>query len=171
MELSTDPDYRNLLGRIRCDSVALIELITCRRVPSLKTAFPDMPQLSPHHLKYMRKFAAAWPDREIMQRTVAQLPWSSKRWRLSGIEISETVSRNSIVSHWPTIILPTSQAFVALELIETLFTRFTLGCSYYVTLLSIESNDALVELTLPIGRACKWLKRQYLTATNRPRQG
>lgn len=99
MELSTDPDYRNLLGRIWCDSVVLIELITCRRVPSLKIAFPDMPWLSPRHLKSMRKFAAAWPDWAIMQRPVAQLPWSSKRWRMSGAEISETVSRNSMVSH------------------------------------------------------------------------
>jgi hypothetical protein len=58
MELRTDPDYRNLPERIRCDSVALIELIACRRVLSLKTAFPDMPRLSPRHLKYMREFAA-----------------------------------------------------------------------------------------------------------------
>src|SRR5207249_6023221 len=71
MELNTGPDYRNLLGRIWCDSVALIELIVCRRVPSMKTAFPDMPRLSPRHLKYMRKFAEAWPDRAIMQRPVA----------------------------------------------------------------------------------------------------
>ena len=25
----------------------------------------------------MRKFAQAWPDREIVQRTVAQIPWRS----------------------------------------------------------------------------------------------
>jgi len=29
------------------------------------------------NLKYMRKFAQAWPDREIVQRTVAQIPWRS----------------------------------------------------------------------------------------------
>jgi hypothetical protein len=51
------------------------------------------------------------------------------------------------------MILPTSSAFVVPELIEKLFTRFMLGWSHYVTLLSIDSNDALVELTLPIGRA------------------
>ena len=43
----------------------------------LKTAFPDMTGFSPRHLKYMRKFAKAWPDRAIVQRTVAQLPWRS----------------------------------------------------------------------------------------------
>ena len=43
----------------------------------LKTAFPDMSGLSPRNLKYMRTFAAAWPDRAIVQRTVAQIPWRS----------------------------------------------------------------------------------------------
>ena len=43
----------------------------------LKTAFPDMTGFSPRNLKYMRKFAEAWPDRIIVQRTVAQLPWRS----------------------------------------------------------------------------------------------
>jgi predicted nuclease of restriction endonuclease-like (RecB) superfamily len=41
----------------------------------LRQAFPDMKGLSPRNLKYMRAFAAAWTDREIVQRVVAQLPW------------------------------------------------------------------------------------------------
>jgi hypothetical protein len=49
------------------------------------------------------------------------------------------------------MILPTSPTFVAPELIKKLFTRFTLGWSHYVTLLSIDGNEALVELTLPLG--------------------
>jgi hypothetical protein len=89
----------------------------------------------------MRKFAAAWPDRAIMQRPVAQLPWSSKLWRMSGTEISETVSRNSVMSHRSTVILPTIPAFVAPELIEKLFTHFTLGWPHYVTILSIDSPE------------------------------
>ena len=43
----------------------------------LKTAFPDMSGFSPRNLKYMRKFAESWPDRSIVQRTVAQIPWRS----------------------------------------------------------------------------------------------
>jgi len=43
----------------------------------LKTAFPDVSGFSPRNLKYMRKFADAWPDRAIMQQCVAQLPWRS----------------------------------------------------------------------------------------------
>lgn len=41
----------------------------------LREAYPDMHGLSPRNLRYMRAFAAAWPDRSIVQRVVAQLPW------------------------------------------------------------------------------------------------
>jgi len=41
----------------------------------LRQAFPDMKGFSPRNLKYMRAFATAWPDRELVQRTVAQLSW------------------------------------------------------------------------------------------------
>ncbi len=51
----------------------------------LKDAFPDMSGLSPRNLKYMRTFAAAWPDREIVQRTVAQIPWRSISSGLTGV--------------------------------------------------------------------------------------
>ena len=37
----------------------------------LREAFPDMKGFSPRNLKYMRAFAAAWNDRQIVQRTVA----------------------------------------------------------------------------------------------------
>lgn len=41
----------------------------------LRQAFPDMRGLSPRNLKYMRSFAAAWTDRPIVQRVIAQIPW------------------------------------------------------------------------------------------------
>jgi predicted nuclease of restriction endonuclease-like (RecB) superfamily len=40
----------------------------------LRAAFPDMKGLSPRNLWYMRAFAEAWPE-EMLQRTVAPLPW------------------------------------------------------------------------------------------------
>ncbi|MEA2033934.1 MAG: PDDEXK nuclease domain-containing protein [Euryarchaeota archaeon] len=43
----------------------------------LKSAFPDMTGLSPRNLKYMRTFSESWPDRELVQRTVALIPWRS----------------------------------------------------------------------------------------------
>jgi len=41
----------------------------------LRERFPDARGFSPRNLKYMRAFAAAWPDHEIVQRSVALLPW------------------------------------------------------------------------------------------------
>ncbi len=43
----------------------------------LKEEFPDMKGFSPRNLKYMKKFAESWNDFEIMQRTVALIPWRS----------------------------------------------------------------------------------------------
>lgn len=43
----------------------------------LKDAFPEEVGFSPRNLKYMKKFAEAWSDPEIVQRTVAQIPWRS----------------------------------------------------------------------------------------------
>jgi hypothetical protein len=37
----------------------------------LREAFPEMQGLSPRNLKYMRAFALAWPDREIVQQLAA----------------------------------------------------------------------------------------------------
>jgi predicted nuclease of restriction endonuclease-like (RecB) superfamily len=41
----------------------------------LRTAFPSMKGLSRANLMYMRAFAQAWPDAEIVQQAVGQLPW------------------------------------------------------------------------------------------------
>jgi predicted nuclease of restriction endonuclease-like (RecB) superfamily len=41
----------------------------------LRTAYPDMRGLSPRNLKYMRAFAAAWPEPAIVQRALHKLPW------------------------------------------------------------------------------------------------
>ncbi len=46
-----------------------------RLAHDLCVAYPDMKGFSPRNLKYMRAFAAAWPDRKIVQRVIAQLPW------------------------------------------------------------------------------------------------
>ena len=46
-----------------------------RMAKDLKDAFPEMSGFSPRNIKYMRKFAESWPDFEIVQRGVAQIPW------------------------------------------------------------------------------------------------
>ena len=41
----------------------------------LAKAFPEMKGLSARNLRYMRTLAEAYPDEEVVQRSVAQLPW------------------------------------------------------------------------------------------------
>ena len=41
----------------------------------LRHEFPSMQGFSPRNLKYMRAFAAAWPEEPIVQQPAAQLPW------------------------------------------------------------------------------------------------
>jgi predicted nuclease of restriction endonuclease-like (RecB) superfamily len=41
----------------------------------LRSEFPDMSGLSTRNLKYMRAFAASWPDRLFVQQLAAQIPW------------------------------------------------------------------------------------------------
>ncbi len=41
----------------------------------LAKAFPEMKGFSARNLRYMRTFAEAYPDEEVVQRCVAQLPW------------------------------------------------------------------------------------------------
>jgi predicted nuclease of restriction endonuclease-like (RecB) superfamily len=46
-----------------------------RLAADLRQAFPDMKGFSPRNLKYMRAFAAAWPERAIVQEPLARIPW------------------------------------------------------------------------------------------------
>jgi len=46
-----------------------------RLASDLKRDFPEMTGLSSRNLKYMRAFAEAFPDQEIVQQVIAQLPW------------------------------------------------------------------------------------------------
>lgn len=46
-----------------------------RLAADLRGFFPEMKGFSPRNLKYMRAFALAWPKREIVQASLAQLTW------------------------------------------------------------------------------------------------
>lgn len=46
-----------------------------RLAHDLRTAFPDIKGFSRANLMYMRAFAEAWPDAEIVQQVVGQFPW------------------------------------------------------------------------------------------------
>jgi predicted nuclease of restriction endonuclease-like (RecB) superfamily len=46
-----------------------------RLAHDLQVEFPGVEGFSPRSLKYMRSFAEAWPDKQIVQQVAALLPW------------------------------------------------------------------------------------------------
>lgn len=80
-----------------------------RLAHDLRMAFPEMKGFSPRNLKYMRAFAQAWPDAELVQAVLAQLPWyhqlalldklpdaESRRW-YAAKALEHNWSRNVLV--------------------------------------------------------------------------
>lgn len=77
----------------------------------LKRAFPATTGFSPRNLKYMRAFAAAWTEAEVVQAPLAQLPWYhqialitklddpvSRRW-YAAEAVGQGWSRNILAHH------------------------------------------------------------------------
>ena len=77
----------------------------------LVAAFPDMKGFSRTNLLYMRAFAEAWPEPEIVQQPVGQLPWGHNLVLLTKLKTPELRlayaqraidhgwSRNALVLH------------------------------------------------------------------------
>jgi predicted nuclease of restriction endonuclease-like (RecB) superfamily len=61
-----------------------------RLAHDLRTTFPDMKGFSRANLMYMRAFADAWPDAEIVQQAVGQLPWGHNLVLLTKLKESTT---------------------------------------------------------------------------------
>ena len=55
----------------------------------LKREFPELKGFSSRNLLYMRKLAEAYPDREIVQRVAAQIPWRHNQALLDKLEESK----------------------------------------------------------------------------------
>lgn len=55
----------------------------------LKVAYPGTKGFSRSNLNYMRAFAEAWPDEEVVQQAVALLPWDHNVLLLTMLEDSE----------------------------------------------------------------------------------
>lgn len=74
----------------------------------IKVAFPDMSGFSPRNIKNMRRFAAEWPDYEIVQQVVAQLPWRTNLVlleKLDSIEERLWYARKVIENGWSSNVL------------------------------------------------------------------
>ncbi len=69
----------------------------------LRRTFPRMKGLSRTNLHYMRAFAAAWTDKEIVQQLAGQLPWGHNMVLLDRIETQDTrvwYTRNAVANGW-----------------------------------------------------------------------
>jgi predicted nuclease of restriction endonuclease-like (RecB) superfamily len=69
----------------------------------LREAYPDMQGFSPRNLKYMRAFAAAWPDAPIVQAPLAQLTWYHNVALLERLDNAEDrlwYARQTLVHGW-----------------------------------------------------------------------
>lgn len=64
---------RDILGRQAAEGWGA--RVIDRLGEDLRRTFPEMTGLSGRNLKYMRAFAEAYPDQEIVQQVVARLPW------------------------------------------------------------------------------------------------
>jgi predicted nuclease of restriction endonuclease-like (RecB) superfamily len=68
-----------------------------RLAKDLRREFTGMKGFSRSNLMYMSAFAEAWPDEQIVQRTVGQLPW---RHNIALIEKpSRKGDRESAIAH------------------------------------------------------------------------
>lgn len=82
-----------------------------RLAKDLPSTFPDMKGFSSRNLKYMRAFAEAYPEEQIVQQLVAQIPWGHNVRILDAIKepterlwyIQQTIeygwSRNILLHH------------------------------------------------------------------------
>ena len=69
----------------------------------LRAAFPEMKGFSPRNLKYMRAFAAAWPEPEFVQQVAARLPWFHSCMLLDRVKqkvAREWYARQAIEHGW-----------------------------------------------------------------------
>jgi predicted nuclease of restriction endonuclease-like (RecB) superfamily len=108
----------------------------------LKEAFPEMNGFSPRNLKYMRMFAQQWPDREIVQRTVAQIPWRSNLTLLHKVNDIDTrlwYAEKTIESGW-------SKDILALQIESRLHERQGKAANNFALTLPPGDSDMAVQV-------------------------
>ena len=74
-----------------------------RLAQDLRAEFPEMKGFSRANLMYMRAFAQAWPDAEIVQQAVGQLPWGHNLVLLTQLkdpELRLAYAQSAIAHGW-----------------------------------------------------------------------
>ena len=108
---------RDILSRQRSEGWGA--RVIDRLADDLRRAFPEMTGLSARNLSYMRAFAEAWPDRELVQQVVALLPWGHNVRLLDAVKATserEWYARQAIENGW-------SRSVLVHQIESGLFTR------------------------------------------------
>lgn len=82
--------------------------IVTRLAKDLKQEFPEMKGFSRANLLYMRAFAAAWTDEQIVQQVVGQIPWGHNVRLLDKVSDPEQrlwYARQTIAYGWSRAVL------------------------------------------------------------------
>ncbi len=108
----------------------------------LQQAFPDLRGLSPRNLKYMRAFAAAWSDRAIVQRVIAQIPWRQNIALLEQLEDAKTrlwYAEQTIAHGW-------SQPILCLQIENALHERQGKAATNFPATLPPAESDMVAQV-------------------------
>jgi predicted nuclease of restriction endonuclease-like (RecB) superfamily len=108
----------------------------------LREVYPDMSGLSPRNLKYMRTFAAAWPDPSIVQRVVAQIPWRSNLAlleKLNDPELRQWYAERTIEHGW-------SQPVLCFQIDSKLYARQGQAVSNFAATLPPPNSDMAAQV-------------------------
>ena len=101
-----------------------------RLAQDLRTAFPEMKGFSRANLMYMRAFAEAWPNSEIVQQAVGQLPWGHNLVLLTRLKNSGqrlAYAQSAIAHGWSRNVLNIHIETRLLERTGTAVTNFELS--------------------------------------------
>ena len=109
----------------------------------LKRAFPDSTGFSPRNLRYMRAFAGAWPDVEIVQRSAALLPWRHHQYLLDKLDDSDSrlwYAAQAVEQGW-------SRDVLAFQIETKLRERSGRAITNFATTLTPEQSDLAQQAT------------------------
>jgi predicted nuclease of restriction endonuclease-like (RecB) superfamily len=101
-----------------------------RLAHDLRTAFPDMKGFSRANLMYMRAFAEAWPDAEIVQQAVGRLPWGHNLVLLTRLKDPQqrlAYAQSAIAHGWSRNVLNIHMETRLLERTGTAVTNFEIS--------------------------------------------
>ncbi len=113
-----------------------------RLARDLRRDFPQMTGLSARNLKYMRAFAAAYPEREVVQQVVARLPWGHNVRLVESVKDAEArlwYARQAVEHGW-------SRAVLAHQIAGGLYRRHGRALTNFAHTLPAPQSDLAQEM-------------------------